>query len=986
MTVLRRIRLQNARRFTDAVIELSEGVTILWAQNGTGKTTVFEAIELALCGKIRRLDGGLAPFVRHRCQNASVQLVFSDTTINVGLRVDASTATLAGDLAAVVGADTPADDLPYLLRLTHLLDQSDHEWLLRAPLDGAGTRFSLLPLGRDASRVKTSLNGVKNNLSRRISSSSEALDRALQRLDEWKAAEADRDRHSTAADAPGWGVLAKRLAGFGGLLGSQFDDPSPNPESVRGAIASIKVLLDARERELSRRSALLQALRPRIALQVEVESAGQEAQRVENVVQVRLRETEDAVQVAEGLLRLARDVRDSRQNELSEARRLEAAVARVRQARAELSSAETLHNQRKVAVETARAELGRAVDAETRVSDISTLWDSLSSDELDFAQAREEVTSGAEALDSWRRAETKRSEGGRSRAAAQAQLERVEESVRRAEEVAAARTALTASLLSALEAATSAAGELKRAVGRVVARLDGRDTCPVCLYVHGEEELRQRGATALEQIDPSVSGLADQLTQAKHQQHQAESELQSLLEQRATLRARLGALAREVEEAERLVSAARAHTLLAGVELRDAEQRLQGRRIQLDDLEEGLKERRKSIAPRPSKDAIDAARKAVLDAREGVVRAEEGLLRAAEQKADAAERLTMAQRGFEAEAVPEATHASARVEGAEAALNEARALLAAREQELASRQEQVAAERREVAHAREAVLRVTEELVGIRSAWTDALLEGTPGSTALNDALMAVEAEAEVVRARRRELDQVDALAAGREAQDLLNRAQARVDHLRGEAAEEEFTLALAKSVATAREALQVAERTRTAIGDLATELDGRLADLGQRVVSPLIPRWQGLMRRVLRDGRLSGAGFHYGSSYNKPIAEVRVPLHLADARADEVASAAQMTDLQLTFMLSMAATAGWSPWRALLLDDPTQHHDIVRASAVFDLLRDYAADLGFQVVLATHDALQARFFMRKLRNDGVPARLVELRSTEAGVVATRGS
>ena len=145
-------------------------------------------------------------------------------------------------------------------------------------------------------------------------------------------------------------------------------------------------------------------------------------------------------------------------------------------------------------------------------------------------------------------------------------------------------------------------------------------------------------------------------------------------------------------------------------------------------------------------------------------------------------------------------------------------------------------------------------------------------------------------------------------------------------------------------------------------------------------------MRRVLRDGRLSEAEFRYGSSYNKPVAEVRVPLHRADARADQVASAAQMTDLQLTFLLAMAASAGWSPWRALLLDDHTQHHDIVRASAVFDLLRDYVADLGFQVVLATHDALQARFFMRKLRNDGVPARLVELRSTGAGVVAIQGA
>jgi ABC-type hemin transport system ATPase subunit len=100
------------------------------------------------------------------------------------------------------------------------------------------------------------------------------------------------------------------------------------------------------------------------------------------------------------------------------------------------------------------------------------------------------------------------------------------------------------------------------------------------------------------------------------------------------------------------------------------------------------------------------------------------------------------------------------------------------------------------------------------------------------------------------------------------------------------------------------------------------------------------------------------------------------------VASEAQMTDLQLTFLLAMAQQHHWSPWRALLLDDPTQHHDLVHASAVFDLLRDYIADYSFQVVIATHDALQARFFMRKLENDGIASRLWTLKPTDAGVNA----
>jgi len=63
-------------------------------------------------------------------------------------------------------------------------------------------------------------------------------------------------------------------------------------------------------------------------------------------------------------------------------------------------------------------------------------------------------------------------------------------------------------------------------------------------------------------------------------------------------------------------------------------------------------------------------------------------------------------------------------------------------------------------------------------------------------------------------------------------------------------------------------------------------------------------------------------------------------------------------------------PWKALLLDDPTQHHDLVHASSVFDVLRDYIIDFDYQV-MSTDDSIQAKFFQRKLENEGVPAKFI---------------
>lgn len=153
-------------------------------------------------------------------------------------------------------------------------------------------------------------------------------------------------------------------------------------------------------------------------------------------------------------------------------------------------------------------------------------------------------------------------------------------------------------------------------------------------------------------------------------------------------------------------------------------------------------------------------------------------------------------------------------------------------------------------------------------------------------------------------------------------------------------------------------------------------------IIESINPLWNRLLRRIVIDPRFSETVLKSYSSRNKPHANVKVPLHGENTSAHYVASEAQITDLQLTFLLALAQNYEWTPWRALLLDDPTQHHDLVHASAVFDLLRDYIAENNFQVLLATHDSVQAKFFMRKLQNDGIPARLCTLQATSTGVIS----
>jgi hypothetical protein len=214
--------------------------------------------------------------------------------------------------------------------------------------------------------------------------------------------------------------------------------------------------------------------------------------------------------------------------------------------------------------------------------------------------------------------------------------------------------------------------------------------------------------------------------------------------------------------------------------------------------------------------------------------------------------------------------------------------------------------------------------------------------------------------------------------------AQRLIDAQRLDRTEESFFAYLNDRIAFATG--QLADLTK--LSDAMDALDSFLKkEIGnvQKHVSKVVPRWQALLKRVVRETRFHEASLKFFTSYNKERAEVSVPLGNKSAPVPDVASEAQLTDLQLTFLLSMAMSHQWSPWKALLLDDPTQHHDLVHASAVFDLLRDYIVDHGFQVVIATHDALQARYFLRKLQNDGIEAKIWSLVPTDNGVTAEEG-
>ncbi|PCK05154.1 MAG: chromosome segregation protein SMC, partial [Alteromonadaceae bacterium] len=121
---LDKIRIKNTRRFADEVnVDFGEGATIILAPNGTGKTTIFEAIELALTGKIDRLkDDAQEAVIRDKADQASVRLDFSGGECCQAIYDRGASCSLSGDHENIFSLDKK-ESLPYLLRLTHYLEQ-----------------------------------------------------------------------------------------------------------------------------------------------------------------------------------------------------------------------------------------------------------------------------------------------------------------------------------------------------------------------------------------------------------------------------------------------------------------------------------------------------------------------------------------------------------------------------------------------------------------------------------------------------------------------------------------------------------------------------------------------------------------------------------------------------------------------------------------------------------------------------------------------
>lgn len=987
MTKLSSLRISNIRRFgSDVTFDFSPTANIILAPNGTGKTSVFEAIELALSGSIARLDGDLRPAIRETVRAAAARVTFGKMTRTARLTQDSKIAIQEGQkLSELLGLkDELNADLPYLLRLTHLLDQRDREWFVQADPKAAGFQLARLPLTRDSAVAYATTTGARRYARDRYTTNLSNSKAAAERLQTWEQLLADRDQ---AAES-----LVRELRS----ATSVAEVLVPIAHEVLGSAVVIQTIstphlitlsthLSSRvDNEIARINGALATIRAAAPL---IDQFGAAYERVKRFGADKSTSTEALTSVRAELERLNARYESQRileaalvgrradtSSQLSKIERLKASAAdldeyqsRLRQLSDELVTLET-------SLSAVRAERQKLLD-------LKQLNDTLEARFI-AAQARE---ASVRAVDSqitrWTEIEEQITRARSESASDESELLRLRD---QREALAQAESTAEQSALDSkrqLDELITSTNAIRSAVLTIATELPAStEDCPVCGTHYGAEELHRRLRSALDAASPLLASAEDQyrktlaILDSSRRKRDATDGLIQEIDQRIARRER------EFDRWNLQLSAIKASVDIRGENPTLARANLQAQIATLVNA----RELAQASLLESSQQGSDVAKLSDAEVKaEALNRALEALRK---------ERGTLEQKLQTALAVHAELETTCRdiapIEQLRASFAEIDTKIATasrlREETTAMQENQSAA----VLVAEESLLGIesklaeaNREVVRIQDQWTAAGLLGDPSSTTISVATTQHELGLEklqkfqtTIRAADNDLDRL------RIAEDS-HRAQEEIDRIRQDRPETVVTENLRADATKASNEAARAQDVLMALDTLSTTLSVQISDIHERVMRG-IPTWQALLKRIVRDQRFSNATLEFFSRYNKEHAGMKVPLGTNQVAVPAVASEAQLTDVQLSFLLSLALGQTWSQWKGLLLDDPTQHHDLVHAAAVFDVLRDFVVEQDFQLILATHDALQARYLMRKMENDGIDVRLWTLVPAEGGVKA----
>jgi len=279
-----------------------------------------------------------------------------------------------------------------------------------------------------------------------------------------------------------------------------------------------------------------------------------------------------------------------------------------------------------------------------------------------------------------------------------------------------------------------------------------------------------------------------------------------------------------------------------------------------------------------------------------------------------------------------------------------------------------------------------DALAGVRAVlarrWIEAGQTGEPdGGRVAQQRSRNVERSAQVERVRAVQQRLVIGYRKWLNDEQLRKLEDQIAEMMRQAAASTEFEVGreLERRAKAARYDLELAQSARERVDIVGEQMQQRADLYADEVLVPLNATIQRFARTLMT---WSDASIIYRAEHHVTRSELRPGIVRSgiDGSTTQLEmnpnlyfSEGQLSALSVAALMAASTTFGWSRWRALLLDDPLQHNDVIHASAFMDLLRQMVRELGYQVILSTHDSAEAEFLGRKCRSAGIPYHVHEL-------------
>lgn len=980
MKHLNKISISNARRFGSTEIDFGKGATIILAPNGTGKTTVFEAIEFALTGAVQRLGRPPLSLIRDNESGVDIRLDFED---NLFCEVNYRKGTepkLSGDHNLIFPNRT-IEEIPYLIRLTHLLEQRGTNWLVQqSNSNKAGDLLDKLSIGKELNRVystKTSATRAANifqgNANKYLLESKEKLESFQKLLENRKSAIVDFTLRSL-------NDLNKEVIQIYLL----FNETKPIIEDKLSTIISFTAQtiskLNSKIEDISNLSIQLAGFEGYIPEYILNKKAELVSKSLLTNIKTKIQSLNTEIEKNKVLQTKRIGENNAVTLDLKSIIELRDCFTEIEAGKTQFIVVEKEITEYNRNIENTQDKLTKNVKQLEQTKTINDKNKSLSDKEVELKKVKGELKSKEILTFEWQKLFDKIVSFTSSI---------IPNSIIKKEEqlaILSRKKIEIEKLVVEFDKTKKNVNSLKGVsdnIGGAVSIIANnlskdRGDCPVCGAKYLPSELQSRISNAMSYINPLVTDAINNNIEANDKLNTAKVELNNIIEIFLITTKEIDSAVQQKKEAEAIINEnilpyfssfklpkdanewcknelsridkeildinneQKEIVNILGLEEsdklhldkkkleREIEQLnvgVQGRKVKLASLKEDLI----ALKKKTGSTSIDEIRKNIIDY--------ENLITNNVEEIEKLKQLKVTFQNLLDEKEKHITSENAKIT------------------QLTSRQNEIIAK------------------------WIEVEFSGEPNIDVLNEKKEVLSKKKTNLNNGKVNLKKVEEELAKWDKAEIYEKHNSVIKTFCGELNESEYIKKLKNDTKLAQVEFHKIEEKSSVLKNLYSKVSTEL-NLTNGYLEGIKPLWNSLLNRVVINPRFADTTLKSYTYRNKQQAEVNVKMHGKATNVIEIASEAQITDLQLTFILSMANTYQWTPWRALLLDDPTQHHDLVHAASVFDLLRDYIIEQDFQILFGTHDTVHANFFKRKLDNDGIPAKIWNLKSDNNGVKA----